>query len=147
MKKVLYAFLFTLLLTGFSYSQKYILLDKQMSAPVAYTNNVTLQQSYKDYFAVESDKIHPFIAAVEKIAAQLGNTKKPLPEMFDFYVGKTRFYALKVPLAKEKRLDVVLTTDCNGTKVTMHLCDAKISNASNAYFINTWLKYIKTSIK
>jgi len=142
-------FLFAILLafTGLSYSQKYVLIDKKMSLPISYTNTVTVEHSYKNLFAVESDKLHKFVAEIEKIAAELTNIKKPLPETFDFNVGKTRFFALKVPLAKESRLDVVLTTDCDGTKITMHLSDAKISNASNAFFINTWAKYIRTSFK
>lgn len=147
MKKILYALLFTLTLSGFSYSQKYILLDKNMSQPVSYTNVVTMEHSYKNFFPVETNTIHQFISALEKIGAQLNNTKKPLPQAFDFNVGKIRFFGLKVSLAKESRMDIVITSDCNGIKVPMHLSDAKISNVSNAYFINTWVKYIKGSVK
>jgi hypothetical protein len=147
MKIILYALLFTLTLSGFSYSQKYVLLDKQMSQPVSYTDKVTMEHSYKNLFPVEREKIHQFVAELEKLGADLGNPKKPLPETFDFNVGKTQFRGLKVGLAKENRMDIVLTTDCDGIKVPMHLSDAKISNANNAYFINTWVKYIKSAIK
>lgn len=147
MKIFLYAILFTLTLTGFSYSQKYILLDKKMSQPASYTNVVTMEHSYKDLFPVETDKIHQFIAELEKLGAQLNDPKKLLPESFDFNIGSTHFFGLKVQLAKENRMDIVITTDCDGTKVPMHLSDAKFSNASNAYFINTWVKYIKSSVK
>ena len=132
-------------LTGFTYSQKYVLIDKKMAQPLSYTNTVTLEHTYKNLFAVEKDKLPKFIAEVEKIAAILSDKKKPKPEAFDLNVGKTRFVGLKVPLASEERLDVVLTTDCDGTKVNMHLSDAKLSNANNAFFINTWVKYIKGS--
>ncbi len=147
MKKFLYALLFALTLTGFGYSQKYVLLDTQMSVPVTYTDVVTLEHGYKNLFAVESDKIHQFIAAVEKIGTQLVNPNYLLPGRLNFDIGKTKFIGVKVPLIKENRMDIVLVTDCDGTKISMHLSDAKISNASNAFFINTWVKYIKSSLK
>lgn len=135
-----------LLLSGFGYPQKYILLDKKMSQPVSYTNTVTIEHGYKGFFAVESDKIRQFISEVEKISDLL-SSKQPLPEAIDFSVGKTKFLGVKVSLAKQERLDVVLTTNCDGVKITMHLCDPNISNANNVFFINTWLKYIKSSLK
>ena len=144
MKKILPVIL--LMLSGFSYPQKYVLIDKKMSAPLSYTNTVTLEHSYKNLFAVEHNKIHQFITEVEKIAAELSN-KKAKPEAIDFNVGQTHFFGVKVPLAAEERLDVVLTTNCDGTKMTMHLSDAKISNANNAFFITTWVKYIKSNLK
>jgi hypothetical protein len=143
MKHFLLALL--LLASAFTYSQKYVLIDKRMSRPLTYTNTVTLENSYKNLFAVEKDKLPQFIAELEKIAAIL--KKKPLPETFDVNIGKTRIVALKIPLAAEERMDIVLTTDCDGTKVNMHLSDAKIGNASNLYFINTWIKYIKGAHK
>ena len=139
--------LLLLLISGFCYSQKYVLIDKKMSQPLSYTNTVTLEHSYKNMFAVERDKLPQFIAEVEKISAILSDKKKPKPEAIDLPVGKTRFAGLKIPLAAEERLDVVLTTDCDGTKVNMHLSDAKLSNSNNAFFINTWLKYIKSYVK
>ena len=142
MKYFLPAFL--LLLTGFTYSQKYVLIDKTMAQPLAYTNTVTLQHSYKKFFAVERDKLPRFITEVEKILAMLNDKKKAKPESLEFYVGKTRFVGLKVPTKAEERLDVVLSTDCDGTKLYMHLSDSKISNANNVFFINTWLRYIKS---
>lgn len=138
---------FLLLISTFCYSQKYVLIDKKMALPLSYTNTVTLEHSYKNLFAVEKDNIHQFIAEVEKIAAMLTDKKKPKPEAIDLNVGKTRFVGLKISLSTEERLDVVLTTDCDGTKVSMHLSDAKLSNANNAFFINTWIKYIKSYVK
>ena len=145
MKYFLPAFL--ILLTGFTYSQKYVLIDKSMAEPLSYTNTVTLQHSYKKLFAVERDKLPRFITEVEKILAMLTDKKKAKPESLEFYVGKTRFVGLKVPTSAEERLDVVLTTDCDGTKLYMHLSDSKISNANNVFFINTWLRYIKSYAK
>ncbi|MEO5783611.1 MAG: hypothetical protein ABIQ07_10085 [Ginsengibacter sp.] len=135
-----------ILISSLAYSQKYVLIDKKMTVPVSYTNTVTLEHSYKNLFPVEKDEIHEFIAEVEKIGAMLSN-KNHKVEPFDLYIGKTRFIGVKIPLVKEERLDVVLTSDIDGTKITMHLSDAKISNASNAFFINTWAKYIKGYVK
>ena len=145
MKHLLLSFL--LLLSSLCYSQKYVLIDKKMALPVSYTNTVTLEHSYKNLFPVEKDKIHEFIAEVEKIGAMLSHKNKTKVEPFDFYIGKTRFVGVKIPLLKEERLDVVLTSDCDGTKITMHLSDAKISNVNNAFFINTWAKYIRGYVK
>lgn len=138
---------FLLLLTGFTYSQKYVLIDKTMAQPLTYTNKVTLEHSYKKMFAVERQQLPRFISEVEKILAMLTNKKKAKPESLEFYVGKTRFVGLKVPAKAEDRLDVVLSTDCDGTKLYMHLSDAKISNANNVFFINSWLRYIKSYAK
>lgn len=135
------------LLSGFCFSQKYVLIDKKISQPISYTNTVTIENSYKNLFAVEKDKLSQFIAELEKISSTLTDKKKLKPEAINLTIGSTRFVGVKVPLAKEERMDVVLTTDCGGTTVSMHLCDSKVSNARNAYFINTWLKYIKNSIK
>lgn len=139
--------IFLLLISTFSYSQKYVLIDKTMSQPLSYTNTVTLENSYKNLFAVEKNKVTQFIAELEKIVVILTDKKKPKPEMIDVQVGKTKFTGLKIPLSVEERMDVVLTTDCDGIKVSMHLSDAKTSNANNAFFIKTWIKYIKGSHK
>jgi hypothetical protein len=147
MKKYLYFLLFTIVLTGFSYSQKYVLLDKQMTEPLSYSNSYNTIHSYKNLFPVERENLKQFISELEKLSSKLSDTKKPLPETFNFNVGKTRFFGLRVPNKKENRMDVVLTTDCEGSKISMHISDAKNSNANNAYFINTWIKYIKSSKK
>lgn len=136
---------FFVLISSIAYSQKYVLIDKKMTVPVSYTNTVTLEHSYKNLFPVEKDKINEFIAEVEKIGVMLSPKNKV--ESFDLYIGTTRFVGVKIPLLKEERLDVVLTSDIDGTKITMHLSDAKISNINNAFFINTWAKYIKGYVK
>lgn len=136
-----------LLFTGFTYSHRYVLIDKTMSQPIAYTNNITLHHSYKKLFAVEKDKLPQFIAEVEKVMAMLKDKSKSKPQTMDFNVGKTRFVGLKVPTKTEERLDIVLTSNFDGTKLYMHLSDSKISNANNVFFISTWLKYIKTYAK
>lgn len=142
-----FLFILFLVFTSFAYSQKYLLLDKTMGQPVAYTNIVTAQHTFKDLFVVEKDKINQFIIEIEKIATKLTDKKNALPNAINFNLGRTKFFGVKVNNLKEIRLDVVLTTNCDGVKVMMHLCDPQISNASNAYFIKTWIKYIKSSFK
>jgi len=118
-----------------------------MSQPIGYTNKVTLQHSYDKLFAVERDKLPLFITEVEKILGLLKDKTKSKPQTLEFNIGKTRFVGLKVPTTSEERLDIVLITDCETTKLYMHLSDSKISNANNVFFISTWLKYIKTYTK
>ena len=116
-----------------------------MSVPLSYTNVVTIKDVYKNLFAIERSRISQFLSALDKIENQL--KKKTIPESFNFYIGPTRFYGIKIPLKAEERMDVVLSTDCGNEKISMHLCDGKISNASNAFFIKTWAGYIRDNIK
>jgi len=136
-----------LLISGIGFSQKYVLIDKNISLPLSYSNIVTLEHSHKHLFPVETTQLKKFITELEKIVVFLTDKSKRKPYAFDYNIGKTRFVGLKISLAKEERLDVVISTDCDGTKIFMHISDSKISNASNAYFINTWIRYIKSYVK
>ncbi|MEP6595949.1 MAG: hypothetical protein ABJA71_08370 [Ginsengibacter sp.] len=129
------------------FAQKYALVDKQMSLPVTYANTITVQDNYKGYFPIEKNKLIEFISEVEKIARLLSDPKKPKPETVNFNVGSTTFHGLRVPLATEERMDIVITTDYGVSKTNMHLSDAKISNTKNAFYITTWLKYLRSYIK
>ena len=136
-----------ILISTFCSAQKYALVDKQLSLPVIYANTITIQDNYKGYFPIEKNKLNEFIIEVEKIAKLLNDPKKPKPETIHFTVGSTTFHGLRVPLAAEQRMDIVITTDHGVSKTTMHLSDAKLSNSRNAFFINTWLKYLRSYIK
>ena len=138
---------FFLLISSFSYSQKYVLIDKKMMLPLSYTNTVTLEHSYKNLFAVEKENLKPFIIEVEKIAAMLIDKNKLLPETIKLDVGKTKIIGFKISGRKGDRFNIVTTTDCDGIKSVMHLSDSEMNNARNAYYINTWIKYIKTYTK
>ena len=135
-----------LLATSIGIAQKYVLIDKKLLKPVEYTDNVTLEHSYRGYFAVEKSQVKQVIAQVEKIVQKLKSTNQ-LEDSFNFKVGSTTFTGLRIPLAKEERYDVVLSTDCGQVKSLMHLSDANISNATNVYYINTWLKYLRNNLK
>jgi len=135
-----------LLITSVCSAQKFALLDKKLTAPVTYTNIVTIQDDYNGFFAVEKSTLNAFVSELEKIAKQL-NGKGGKPESFNYSIGSTKFIGLKVHEPTEERLDVVLITDCGSTKTTIHLSDAKTNNANNAFFINTWIKYIRSYLK
>lgn len=142
--KFIFLFIFSLLVFSAG-AQKYILLDKTMSFPATLANVVTIKDEYRNLFAIEKLRVNEFVAALEKIARQISSGK--IPESFNFYVGATRFYGLKIPLKKEERMDVVLTTDCGNQKISMHLCDGKVSNASNVFYIKTWADYIRNNAR
>lgn len=136
-----------ILLSGMCSAQKYVLIDKTMSLPITYSNTITTEDNFKGYFPVEKIKINEFIHEIDKIARLLSDSETKKPEAFKFNIGSTTINGLKVPLAVEERMDVILTTDYGPSTITMHLSDAKLSNASNAYFINTWLKYLRSYLK
>ena len=127
-------------------AQKYVLLDKQISRPIITANEVTSQDKFNGLFPVEKKKLKEFVNALEEIDKQLsvkgkGRTAK------NFEIGCIQFTGHVVGLEKEERLDYVLNSTCDNVFISMHLSDAKISNASNSYFIKTWIKYIKTYSK
>ena len=108
---------FLLLISGIGYSQMYVLIDKRISSPLSHTNAVTLEHNHKNLFPVENTQLRRFIFELEKISEFLTDTKQLEPQAFDFSIGNTRFVGLKVSLLKEERLDVVISTDCDGIKI------------------------------
>ena len=145
MKKIL--LLIFLFVSAACSAQKYVLVDEKMATPVTYADKVTVKDDYKELFAIEKKTLQQFLKEVEKIAAILSDKKKPKPETMDFTVGVTHFHGLKVVVSGEQRMDIVLVSDCGDIKTSMHLSDEKSSNSSNVFYINTWLKYIKSYLK
>lgn len=135
-----------MLITAFCSAQKYVLVDKNMSLPVTYADAITIQDNFKGYFPIEKSKIAEFITEVDKIAKLLSDPKNKKPAKIDFLVGNTSFRGLRVPLSVEERMDIIVTSDYGTATTTLHLSDAKLSNANNVYFINTWLKYLRSYI-
>jgi len=127
-------------------AQKYILLDEHLAQPVTYANTVTSANKFNDLFPVEKKLVIQFIDVLQEIENKL-SSKKPLGEAKQYEVGCAKFTGITVRLVSEERLDYVLTSTCDNVKISMHLCDAKISNASNLYFIKTWIKYIQSNLK
>jgi len=127
-------------------AQKYMLLDEHLAQPPTYSNVVTSADKFNDLFPVEKKTVKQFVDALQDIETKL-SSKKPLGEAKQYEVGCAKFTGIVVHLASEERLDYVLTSSCDNVKISMHLCDAKISNASNRYFIKTWIKYIQNNLK
>ncbi|MEO6838010.1 MAG: hypothetical protein ABI261_00095 [Ginsengibacter sp.] len=143
--KYFFTFLFTF--TAFQgNAQKYILLDKALSQPAFYSNSISVTEKFKGFFPVEKKEIGRFISALEEISKRL-SSKKISGKAKQYLIGCVRFAGVEIPLASGDRLDYVITSTCENVKITMHLCDAKINNANNAYFINTWIKYIRSALK
>lgn len=137
---------FLLIFAGISaFGQKFALIDKNMAQPITYTNELTGPDMIKAMFPVEKEKLPEFIKALEEIAAKL-SPKQKSGKARDYTIGCTQFTGVAISLLRGDRLDYVIISDCGPTTVTMHLSDSKRTNTSNAYFINTWIKYIKSNL-
>lgn len=127
-------------------AQKYILLDQHLAQPATYSNKVTSADKFNDLFPVEKKMLPQFLNALQEIQDKL-STKGPFKTAKEYEVGCAKFSGVIIKLAAEERMDYVLTSSCDNVKISMHLCDAKISNGSNVYFIKTWIKYIQSYVK
>jgi hypothetical protein len=127
-------------------AQKYILLDKAISQPAFYSNHISVSGKFKGFFPVEKKDLSKFLEALEEISQKL-SSKKIMGKAKSYTIGCTEFIGTAFPLATGERLDYVLTSTCDGIRVSMHLVDAKLNNENNAYFVNTWIKYIKNALK
>ena len=126
-------------------AQKYVLLDETISQPAVYTNHLDQMEQHKRFFPVEVKYLPRFLEALQKILNDLN--EKKIAAVNNYSAGCAHFSGRVFPLASGGRIDYVLTADCEGAKVVMHLCDAKLTNANNAYFIKTWIKYIRSNMK
>jgi len=142
-----YFFLLTILCASLiTRAQKYILLDETISQPAVYTNHLTDLEKYNKFFPVEVKDLSQFLEALQKIDKLL-NEKNNNAVAIDFKAGCAEFKGRAFKLASGPRFDYILTANCEGVKEVMHLCDAKLTNTNNSYFIRTWIKYIKSNIK
>jgi hypothetical protein len=126
--------------------QKYVLLDKTMTVPPSYTNTVTITDDYRKMFAIEKSNLPAFLSMMDKLNKMLtGNY--PLG-VFEFSLDRnTRFSGMKITVKKEDRMDVVLISDCITYKFKMHLCDSRLSNSINSFYIKAWADYIRSNLK
>jgi hypothetical protein len=129
-----------------SKAQKYALLDERLAQPVTYTDKVTSNDKFNDLFPVEKKMLKQFINVLEEIQNKLAS-KGPLGEAKQYEVGCAKFSGVTRRVASEERLDYKLTSNCDNVEISMHLCNSRISNASNIYFIKTWIKYIQSYLK
>lgn len=125
-------------------AQKYALLDMRLSQPVRYTDHISLQEQWGQYFPVEKEKLPQFVSALGQIVRVLQSPKGP-QEPIDFQIGCVKFSGMVIEAKGRNRMDVVLNSNCQGVHISMHLCEARFSNARNAFFVRTWIKYIEKS--
>ncbi len=139
-------FLLTFLLMPFLSikAQRFVLLDQHLAEPVRYSDVVTSEDKFNDFFPVEKAMLSQFIKVLEEIEQSLSSKDAKARE---YEIGCVKFKGINISLATGERTDYVITSTCGNVKISMHLCDAKVSNASNAFFINTWIKYIKNYVK
>lgn len=142
----LFLLLFVFICPGSIKAQKYALLDKRLAQPITYSDKVTSRDQFNGLFPVEKKWLPQFINDLEEIKNEL-SSKGSLGEAKQYTLGCTKFTGVKVSLASGDRLDYVLTSNCDGVKISMHLCDAKMTTAGNLFFIKTWIKYISGYVK
>ena len=140
-----FLFVFVILISVHAKAQKYVLLDTHISRPATYSNVVTSADKFNGFFPVEKKFLKLFIKALEEIDTQLAGKASNEPAK-QYEMGCTKFTGLKLSVSNEQRLDYVLTSNCSDVKVSMHLSNAKMTNASNAFFIKTWIKYIRNNV-
>jgi hypothetical protein len=139
MKYILVLFLF---ISPNLKAQKFALLDERFTEPVTYTNIISAADKISHLFPVEKKRLPEFIKVLEQIEKDL-SSKSILKRVSDYEVGCIKFTGHLISLAREQRIDYVITSTCDNIKIDMHLTDAKTSNANNAFFIHTWIKYIE----
>ncbi len=145
MKYFLFIF-FAAFLSVSSNGQKFALLDTKLAQPITYSDHVTQTDKFNGIFPVEKKLLPEFTKVLEEISQKL-SSHGPMGNAKQYQIGCAKFTGLTVSLASGGRLDYVITSSCGGIKIRMHLSDAKSGNAINAFFINTWIKYIKSSGK
>ena len=127
-------------------AQKYALLDQHIAEPVKYSNTVTSVDKFNDRFPVEKKLVPEFLKALEEIEGKL-SSKPPFGKIKDYEIGCIQFTGRAIMLATGERIDYVITSSCDDVRISMHLSDAKLSNKGNAFFIKTWIQYIRSYVK
>ena len=126
--------------------KRYALLDKAMMKPVSYTTNYTTLNKNQRLLPVEKKHLNEFVKALEIIAADLSSPNR-LKKARQFTIGCTKFNGQLLALDRGDKLDYVITSNCAGFDVSVHLCNFNLSPENNLYYLNTWIKYIKASMK
>jgi hypothetical protein len=142
-----YTLVLVLLLGAFAAkAQKYALLDQQFIHPVTYTNEVTSSDKFNHLFPVEKKLLPEFIKTLKEINAML-TSKKPSGNPRQYEIGCIKFTGNMISLDTGPRIDYVITSTCSNVRISMHLCTARETNSSNAFFVRTWIQYIENNLK
>ena len=140
---LLFVFIF---ISAHAFAQPYALLDKNMIAPAKYSTTFTTLDRKIGYFPVEKKSLAAFILALKEISKAV-SSKTRLTSVKQYQIGCVKFQGELIPLDKGDKINYMLTSTCSGTITQMHLIDLKIGKESNIYFINTWIKYIESTLK
>jgi len=144
MKYFLLVFLF--LSASAAKAQKFALLDEQFAEPVRYANTITSADKFNHLFPVEKKELPAFIKVLSQIEKKL-SSKKSIEKIEQYELGCIQFSGSLLSLASGQKVDYVITSTCDNVKISMHLCNGRNSNTTNAFFINTWIKYIEEGSK
>ena len=127
--------------SAISQAQKFALLDMQLLTPIKYTNTVTSNDKFNKLFPVEKKMLPQFVKALKEIEKELSSTE-PLKNAKSYEMGCIKFTGLVVPLATSERIDYVVTSTCDNVRISLHLCESRLSRSTNAFLVKTWIKYI-----
>ena len=144
--KLFFTFAILVMASTATYAQKYALLDKTMIRPVTFTNNFSPNDNKLGLMPVEKQHLTQFVKGLEEIAVAISSTSR-LKSVKQYKIGCTRFEGKMIALDRGDKLDYVLTSDCAGYSISMHLSDFNLSPENNLYFVKTWIKYIKASMQ
>ncbi len=126
---------------GNSQAQEFALLDIHLASPIKYSNTVTSNDKFNSLFPVAKKMLPEFINALKEIDKKLSG-KEPIKVLKQYEMGCIKFTGVVVPLTTGERIDYVITSNCDNVKIAMHLCNAKLANTTNAFFVRTFIKYI-----
>ncbi len=128
------------------YGQKYVLLDEHFTHPIRYSDRVTAADKYNDLFPIEKRLLPDFLKALREIDSKL-SSKPPFGKLKDYAMGCLKFVGRITTVSGAEHIDYVITSYCDTVRISMHLCDAKMSTASNAFFVKVLIKYIEENTK
>jgi len=127
-------------------AQRYALLDEHFIHPVRYVDQVTASDRFNDLFPVEKQALPAFLKALQEIDAQL--SALPLRgKLTNYSMGCLQFTGRLTTVAGRERIDYVVTSTCDSVRISLHLCDAKVTPARNAFYVRVLIRYIEENIR
>ncbi len=127
-------------------AQKYALIDQSLAQPLKYAHTVTAKEIQDGFIPVESNHLPALIRALELIESDLKNNTQ-LNSAREFRLGCTIISGETMHQARENRYSYIIRSDCNQLNASYQLCNFKFKNATNAFIVKTWIKYIRAGIK
>lgn len=127
-------------------AQEYAFIDQTLSNPVLIKDTVLQSDISKKLFPVEKNELISFKNALAAIQDQLkeNNPKTPLVE---FKTKSVTIKGRRVHFQDEIRFAYIMTFKSQKVSAIYLLCDAKRKNTTNAFIVNTWVKYLDHNIQ